>query len=472
MGKNKELAKNTAIISIGKFCTQFLSFLLLPLYTSILSTSEYGTVDLLMTYQQLIVYTVFFQIEQAVFRFLIEVRGKKEDSARIISSCFIFVILQTVVLGFVMMTVYYFSGYQYTLHLYVYIIAVIFSGMMLQVARGFGNNVIYAFGSFVSAVSTIILNIVFLVCLHWNVQGMLLSYVLGNLICAIFIFLKLRVYKYISLSLADMKKFKECLMYSLPLVPNALSWWVMSASDRTIVAAFLGTSFNGLLTVAHKFPSAYSTFYTIFNLSWTESAALHIEDADAPEFFTKVIDKVYRLFVAIAIGIIACMPFAFNILVHGNYAEAYYQIPIYMIASVCQVFQGLYSVIYVAKKNTKEIAKSTVVSAVINVAVHLALITTIGLYAASISTLVAYFTLCVWRYFDLKKYMNVPFDKKLLFSSILVAAVVCVGYYNQNTIMCLVCFFLTIVYSVWINKEILLVILQSPKDIKRIFTKK
>ena len=45
MEKNKELIKNTIIILLGKFCTQFLSFFLLPLYTSILSANEYGIYD-------------------------------------------------------------------------------------------------------------------------------------------------------------------------------------------------------------------------------------------------------------------------------------------------------------------------------------------------------------------------------------------------------------------------------------------
>ena len=45
----KELAKNTAIISVGKICTQVVSFLLLPIYTGILSTEEYGAVDLIIT---------------------------------------------------------------------------------------------------------------------------------------------------------------------------------------------------------------------------------------------------------------------------------------------------------------------------------------------------------------------------------------------------------------------------------------
>ena len=49
MNQKKELIKNTLIISIGKFSTQLVSFLLLPLYTSLLTTSEYGAYDFLNT---------------------------------------------------------------------------------------------------------------------------------------------------------------------------------------------------------------------------------------------------------------------------------------------------------------------------------------------------------------------------------------------------------------------------------------
>lgn len=95
---------------------------------------------------------------------------------------------------------------------------------------------------------------------------------------------------------------------------NALSWWIMGASDRTIVSYIMGTAANGLLSVSHKFSSAYTTFYTVFNLSWTESASLHFHDEDHEIFFESVISKVYRLFSAACLGIIALMPLVFPIL--------------------------------------------------------------------------------------------------------------------------------------------------------------
>ena len=49
MNQKKELIKNTIIISIGKFSTRVVSFILLPLYTALLSKREYGSYDLLNT---------------------------------------------------------------------------------------------------------------------------------------------------------------------------------------------------------------------------------------------------------------------------------------------------------------------------------------------------------------------------------------------------------------------------------------
>ena len=237
------------------------------------------------------------------------------------------------------------------------------------------------------------------------------------------------------------------------------------------MGVMLGTSFNGLLTVAHKFSTAYTSLYTVFNLSWTESASLHINDIDANKFFRNVIHSVYRIFSAIAIGVIAVMPFVFGILVNQNYADAYYQIPIYMIASLCQAFQGMYSVIYVALKKTKEIAKSTTMCAVINIVVNLCLIKCIGLYAASLSTLVSYFVLSIWRYADLKKYIDVTFDKKLLISSIVVLMIVCLSYYSRIKLACFGALLLAVSYAIVVNRRIIVLMIKSPSKIMR-FVKK
>lgn len=86
MNKQNELARNTAIIAFGKICTQLISFFLLPLYTKVLSTSEYGTVDLILTYAALFLPIATLALEQSVFRFLIDVRDNIKKKKEFITT--------------------------------------------------------------------------------------------------------------------------------------------------------------------------------------------------------------------------------------------------------------------------------------------------------------------------------------------------------------------------------------------------
>lgn len=69
VNKNKELAVNTAILTIGRICTQFMSFFLMPLYTAALSTEEYGVVDLVGTYTSLLLPVALCRLIKRYFAF-------------------------------------------------------------------------------------------------------------------------------------------------------------------------------------------------------------------------------------------------------------------------------------------------------------------------------------------------------------------------------------------------------------------
>ncbi|HBA37533.1 MAG TPA: hypothetical protein DCY94_02295, partial [Firmicutes bacterium] len=88
-----------------------------------------------------------------------------------------------------------------------------------------------------------------------------------------------------------------------------------------------------------------------------------------------------------------------------------------VIASLLNVVVGLISAIYVAKKNTKSIANTSIISTLINIAVHVILIKSIGLYAAAVSTLVSFLTMSLYRLYDIrKKYFKVKFRRGVISS--------------------------------------------------------
>lgn len=461
MTKEKDLAKNTAIISIGKICTQFMSFFLLPLYTSILTTSEYGTVDLLVSYSALLLPIVTFAIEQALFRYLIDVRGDEKKKDSIISTTVFFCLFQCCVCSVILFVVYIFWRNEYLPYFILMVVACICSATMLQLSRGFGDSFGYAFGSFVTALTQVVFNVLLLVVFHMGVYGMLYATIAGNMVCSIMLFLRLKTFRYVHFSSFKKATLKEMLKYSLPLVPNQLSWWIMNASDKTIVAAFLGTTANGLLAVAHKFPNIYIQFNTIFNISWTESAALHIHEKDAEKFFTNIISIVFKLFATICLGMIACIPFMINWLVGADYYDAYYQIPIFMLASLCNVVVSLYGVIYVAHKKTKEIALTALYAAIINAGSHLLLVGWIGLYAASVSSLLGYGAMAVYRYFHSRKYLTIKISGKVLLSLLAMIVILLLTYYSHNLIFHIIGLVLAIVYFIVLNNGLIKTILKS-----------
>lgn len=466
MNREKNLAKNTIIITIGKICTQLITFFLLPLYTGILSTEEYGAVDLLNTLVSLLLPIVTFQVEQAVFRELIEVRGKKNKESRIISSAVITVIFQCIVYLIIFALISPFINNHYKFFLATNVVANIFLSLLLQIARGFGDNKKYAFASFISALSTIVFNVLFLVVIKLGANGMLLGTMLGQIVATIYLFISLKLYKY--LKVKDYKKevIKSLWKYSLPLIPNAISWWVFNASDRVIASAFLGVDQNGILAASLKFSAVYITFYNIFNMSWTESISIAIKDDDVSDYFNKMFNIVLRLFTAMAVGMIACMPFVFPIMINEKFSAGYGLIPISIIGSLFNVVVGLISVIYVAEKNTKAIASTSIVSAVINIIVHLVLIKFIDLYAAVISTFMAYFVMSIYRMIDInKKYFKVNSDIKFVVQSAVALIFVFVSYYINNIYLNIFVVLFAVLFAIYINKD-------SFDIIFKLFTKK
>ena len=72
MSKLKYLAKNTLIFGISQFSSKVIVFLLLPLYTSYMTTSDYGSADLIVSTIGLLLPIFTMQMSSAVMRFAID----------------------------------------------------------------------------------------------------------------------------------------------------------------------------------------------------------------------------------------------------------------------------------------------------------------------------------------------------------------------------------------------------------------
>lgn len=455
MSRKTELAKNTAILTVGKLCTQCISFFLLPLYTAILSTEEYGTFDLLVTYAALLLPLVNWQLDQGLFRFMLDCRGNKEEEGKLLSTLLLFSVMQSVIYLAIYLLIAPKLHIENAYFLFFYVILQVFTALFLQFVRGLGKSVKYTVASFISATTTTILNVIALAILKMGLQGLFVSTLTAQVVTLIYLLSASKCWEYISLKNVHLNIFKNVGSYSIPLIPNNLAWWVVNASDRTIVSHVLGTAANGIYSVANKFPGMFINFYDILNLSWTETVSLHYGDDDRDEFLTETMTLLFKLFAAACFGIVACMPFIFPIMVNAKYGAAYNQILILMYAMLFRVLVGLYSCVYVAQKNAKKIAITSISAAIINFVVDVVLINRIQVFAASISTLVAFLSMFVIRYVDVNKTVHMKIRKPIIIGSLLIGGMLIGTYYCNNKTIQFVALCITAIYAVLTNVDML-----------------
>lgn len=453
--RNNEFVKNTIILFIGKFATQFISLLLLPLYTRFLLTEDYGSIDLLQTYISLFVPILTLRVDSAVFRFLIDKREKNDEKCKIITNISLITFLGVLLTTFACLIIYKSTNIKYFSYVIINLIILMISNVMLQMLRGLGKNTHYSISSIITGIVTLVSNIIMIVFLKKGAESILISSSIANVFCIIFAIISTSFFKYINIKLIDKTSIKEILDYSLPMIPNSLSWWIVNVSDRTIVSYFLGTAFNGIYTVSCKFSNILNSIFSIFNMSWQETASLHINDDDKDTFFSDMINNILILFSSMGLVILGCLAIFYNIIIGKKYIDSYNYIPILLYANTWNVLIGLIGGIYVAQKKTKEIASTTIVSAVLNIIINLAMIKFVGLYAACVSTLLSYFIMGMYRYFDCKKYVDLKLNFKSIIIFSLVFLISSLIYLSQNLILNILDLLLIMLYCLIANKKVI-----------------
>lgn len=443
MSRATELVKNTIIIFIGRFSTQFISLILLSIYTFYLNTQEYGTIDLIQTYISLLVPIISLRLDTVFFRFILEDRKGNNNSSKVITNGLLMLNILLIAFTAIYIIVCKFVNIPYREYVYMNIISIVLSNVCMQIVRGLGNNIGYSISCILAAATNIICTILFFYIFKFKGATILIASSLSNFTCCIYILLKFKIYKYIKMKKKSKEEIVRMLKYSIPMIPDGLSWWVVSASDRTIINFFLGVTFNGIYAVSSKFSNILSSLFTIINMSWQESASMHIDDKDRDEFLSKMINDIMKMTISVCIIIMAAMFIVFKLFIEISYIEAYKYIPILLVANIFNALSVLQGGILIAKMDTKQVANSTLIGAIINIILNILLIQKFGLYAASISTLISYAVISILRQLKVKNYVTINFERRqYIFLTILLGTTIFI-YYINNTILCGV-YFITI----------------------------
>ena len=411
--KYNYLLKNIGLMTLSNFATKLLSFFLVPLYTSVLTTAEYGTYDLINTTISILIPIVTFNIYDAVFRFMME---KDRNADAVLTISFRLVLFGTLcVSGFVVLNHFFYLVPvidTYALYFILMFISQAASGILAGYARGADHIADLSLSSVVTSFITITLNILFLAVMKFGIKGYFWANILGPSVQCAYLFFRLRIWKYLHIRKKYLEERKKMLTYSIPLVANAIAWWVNNASDRYVVTWFRGLSENGIYSVASKIPSILNILQTIFVQAWAISVVKDYDPEDRSGFFKNTYG-LYNCVMVVGCSITILFDRMLARLLYANeFYVAWRYVPFLTIAIVFGALSGYLGGFFSAVKNSKIFARSTVLGAVFNLALNIILTPWIGALGAAIATAVSYFVVWGLRLYHSRKFIRLKISLK------------------------------------------------------------
>ncbi len=463
--RSSKLVKNTAILTFGTICTKGLMFLMTPLFTRWVSQEVYGTLDLLLTYVSLLLPLITLGFGEALFRFLAGNEVKNKKSVVTIS-------LVVTLIGFALsgILLFFISCFSSTIRnvavlFYLLLFAETCYNFMTMVLRGIKQLTTYTVANIIYSFSMATLVTLFVKVFGLSLNGIVYGYALGYIISILYMAIKSNVCQYVSLKDLDGKLFIKMCKYAIPMIPNLIAWWIMDASDRTIVSTWLGTGFNAILSVAHKIPNLCQTLFNVFHLSWQENAVETMNDKDRDDYYNQVMNNMLRVLIPISCVVIVFNFFYFDFLFDERYALGYYLTPILILAVIFSMLSSFIGGIYVATLKSYKNGITTMIAAILNIIIHILLITNIGLYASVVSTLISYFVLFIIRYLDIRKTIHLKINTNN-FILLGILGYFVVSQYFKIDLLNIINVFLAFFLFYVINKSFLVKILKKLNLIK------
>ena len=450
--RGKRLAKNTVIYMVSNFGSKVLTFLIVPLYSWYLTTSQYGTYDTIVSVEGLIMPLCILAINEGLLRWLL--KSDEKDGAIIGTGYGIYLAL-ILLTDAVLAVAFSISGWRWG-RMFLFLLTVSTMYTVLQyTARGAKRNRAFAVSGVIYTVTMLGCNMIFIAGLHYKIGGMLLSLALAYLFGALYLLFCMRnLFRPSSLSF-DRGLGREMLRYSIMLVPNNISWWIMNASDRVMLTAMIGSSYTGIYSIACKFPTIVSTIHTIFYQAWQEQAVIEYDSDTRDQFYTRVFNLYVRLTGCLVLMLVPFSKLFITLFMSESYTEGYRYTGVLYLGAMFSSFSAFYGTGYISSKDTKSAMYTTFLGAAVNILINLFFIRRFGIWAACFSTFFGYLAVWIVRMIQTRKYFTITVDWKTFFLLAGSCAAVSVAVCFCGTAATAVLFALAAAAAVLLNQQLI-----------------
>lgn len=417
MNKYKQLFINTVTFAMGSFGSKLITFLLLSLYTRVLTTAENGTVENLVQAANVLIPIATLSMADGVIRFGLDKQYSKADVFSVGFTTALMGLGGVLVLFPLIGFVDFLSSYAVLLYVYVFVACI--KLVCAQFVRARGLVRLFAIDGFLDTLVMVLLNILFLVVLKWGVTGYILSILLADLFSIGFLFVVADLKRYLRFKDIPKGLRKAMLTYSIPLIPTTIMWWVTSVSNRFIITQMMGEGYNGLYSIANKIPTLVTIISGFFAQAWQMSAITESESRSRAQFFTTVFRTFQSVVFLAAGGILLFIRPVTAFMYDKAYLDTYRITPFMVLGVVFSCFVTFLGSVYVAEKRSKRSLATTSVGAIANIVLNIVLIPQWGLQGAAFATFISYASVFLIRAVDTKRFIGMKLGWQRLMGNVL-----------------------------------------------------
>lgn len=439
--KIKELTKDTAIYGISTIVGRFLGFLLVPFYTNIFSTYEFGVYSNIYAYIAFLNIVYIYGMDAAFLKY--KSIAESSEEKKVFSTPYIFVTITTLIFSLILLllkaplsdgmsvpTQYsYLLNYVILILIFDTLALVPFSNLRLQ--RKAGK---FAVIKILNILINLGLNIYLIIVLDYGIEGIFIS----NTIASAFSFIALlpEIVKYF-IPKIDFDLLKKMLKFGIPYLPASIAATIVQVIDRPILVRLAGESALGIYQANYKLGIFMMLFVQMFQYAWQPFFLNNAKDENAKRLFSKIL-TIYVIASSLILVILSLFISDFaKIEIYGGrtiigqeFLSGLYIVPVVLLA---YVFHGMYvnfqAGIYIEEK-TKYFPLVTGAGALINIVINILLIPQIGIMGAAVATLASYFVMASGLFIVARKFYEIKYEfLKIGTIFLLVAAAGFVFYY-------------------------------------------
>lgn len=420
----KSLLKDSVVYGVTRYFGAFAAIFLTPIYTRILSKSDYGILDIFSIWSNLVVMVLPLGLIGALVRFYSDFSDDEKLKRKNLGSIFFGLVVLTVFYSLVMfllkdLIISNFLDNQLTSEVYYLSIFIIVGEIfkayyMVQLQVRF-EKYKYLLVSLISLFILLFLGFLFVYNLDMGVVGFFRASILSIIVSILMLLILLRHQIFLDFDWIILKKL---LSYSVHLLSASFLFLVTNLIDRYLILKYYSLEEIGIYAIGVKISSLVGLAAGAFTVAWFP-IAMKIKDQSNANNTFKSVHNLFFIFGFVVLFVLFLFRKELILIFAPDYMDAYRIISILSLFLLIHNTMFFYGIILHTQNKTKYLSIASLYAVIINLIVSFILLKFIGIEGVAWGTLVGSFSWIAIQYYSSNKIQKIDFNYFLSFGVII-----------------------------------------------------